>query len=79
MIGLGNDHRRFKASKVGTDPGTDVALLKIDENNLPSINFATATKRERSACDHERLKPNEKILMRVYSQGRSGYIALEAK
>jgi len=51
MIGLGNDHRRFKASKVGTDPGTDVALLKIDENNLPSINFATATKRERSACD----------------------------
>ena len=25
------------------------------------------------------LKPNEKILMRVYSQGRSGYVALEAK
>jgi len=27
----------------------------------------------------KRLKPDEKILMRVYSQGRSGYVALEAK
>src|SRR4051794_4445245 len=44
MIGLGNDLRRFKARKVGTDPGTDVALLKIDENNLPSVNFADSDK-----------------------------------
>jgi S1-C subfamily serine protease len=27
----------------------------------------------------KKLKPNEKTLMRVYSQGRSGYVALEAK
>jgi serine protease Do len=27
----------------------------------------------------EKLKANEKILLRVYSQGRSGYVALEAK
>jgi len=27
----------------------------------------------------KKLKLNEKILMRVYSQGRSGYVALEAK
>jgi len=27
----------------------------------------------------KKLKPNEKILMRVYSQGRSAYVALEAK
>jgi serine protease Do len=27
----------------------------------------------------KKLKPNEKILMRVYSQGRSSYIALEPK
>jgi hypothetical protein len=27
----------------------------------------------------KKLKPNEKVLMRVYSQGRSGYVALEAK
>ena len=44
MIGLGNDMRRFKAKKIGTDPGTDVALLKIDENNLPSVNFADSDK-----------------------------------
>jgi serine protease Do len=44
MIGLGNDLRKFKAEKVGTDPGTDVALLKIDENNLPAITFADSDK-----------------------------------
>jgi serine protease Do len=44
MIGLGNDLRRFKAKKVGADPGTDVALLKIDEKNLPSANFADSDK-----------------------------------
>jgi len=44
MIGLGNDLRKFKAKKVGTDPGTDVALLKIDENNLPSITFTDSEK-----------------------------------
>jgi S1-C subfamily serine protease len=27
----------------------------------------------------KKLKPNEKILMRVYSQGRGGYVALEPK
>ncbi|MBO0695821.1 MAG: PDZ domain-containing protein, partial [Verrucomicrobia bacterium] len=27
----------------------------------------------------KRLKPNEKLLLRVYSQGRSGYVALEQK
>src|SRR5205807_3658947 len=30
--------------KVGTDPGTDVALLKIDERNLPAITFADSDK-----------------------------------
>ena len=44
MIGLGNELRKFKAKKIGTDPGTDVALLKIDENNLPAVNFADSDK-----------------------------------
>ena len=35
---------KIRAKKIGTDPGTDVALLKIDENNLPSINFADSDK-----------------------------------
>ena len=44
MIGLGNDLRRLKAKKIGTDPGTDVALLKIDDNNLPAVTFADSDK-----------------------------------
>src|SRR5215813_6800213 len=44
MVGLGTDLRKFKAKKVGTDPGTDVALLKIDEKNLPAMTFADSDK-----------------------------------
>jgi serine protease Do len=33
-----NDHRKFKANVVGTDPGTDVAIIKInDGNDLPVV------------------------------------------
>ena len=31
------DRRQFEAKVIGLDPGTDLALLKIDENNLPYI------------------------------------------
>jgi len=44
MVGLGRELRKYKARKVGTDPGTDVALLKIDEKNLPAIAFADSEK-----------------------------------
>ena len=44
MVGLGIDLRKFKAKKVGTDSGTDVALLKIDDKNLPAITFADSDK-----------------------------------
>jgi serine protease Do len=44
MVGLGTDLRKYKAKKIGTDPGTDVALLKIDEKNLPGITFADSDK-----------------------------------
>lgn len=33
------DNRRFTARVVGTDPTTDLALLKIEANNLPFIPF----------------------------------------
>jgi serine protease Do len=32
-----NDKREFKATLVGTDPKTDVAVLKINANNLPTL------------------------------------------
>ena len=32
-----NDNRQFTATLVGTDPATDIALLKIDASGLPSI------------------------------------------
>jgi serine protease Do len=44
MVGLGTELRKYKAKKVGTDSGTDVALLKIDEKNLPAITFADSEK-----------------------------------
>src|SRR6058998_3202564 len=44
MVGLGTELRKYKAKKIGTDPGTDVALLKIDEKNLPAITFADSEK-----------------------------------
>jgi serine protease Do len=44
MVGLGTELRKYKAKKVGTDAGTDVALLKIEEKNLPAITFADSEK-----------------------------------
>ena len=35
-----NDRREYKASVVGADSRSDLALLKIDETGLPSVSFA---------------------------------------
>ena len=32
-----NDNRQFDATVVGTDPATDVAIIKIDADNLPAL------------------------------------------
>lgn len=37
-----NDNRSFTAKIVGTDPTTDLALLKIDANNLPMVKFGSS-------------------------------------
>jgi Do/DeqQ family serine protease len=37
-----NDHRTYTATVIGTDPSTDVALIKIEENNLPLVQFANS-------------------------------------
>ena len=37
-----NDNRQYKAKLIGTDPTTDIALLKIEENNLPHLKFGNS-------------------------------------
>lgn len=34
-----NDQRQFEATLIGTDPTTDIALLKIDAKDLPVVTF----------------------------------------
>ncbi len=36
------DGRTYEAQVVGTDPSTDLALLKIDEDNLPTLAFGNS-------------------------------------
>jgi serine protease Do len=38
------DNRTFKAEVIGTDPDTDLALIKIDQKNLPSLAFVDSDK-----------------------------------
>ena len=37
-----NDKRRYDARLVGTDPSTDIALLKVEADNLPYIPFGNS-------------------------------------
>jgi hypothetical protein len=67
--------------------GVARALLRQPKVGIPSahqIKKKSSHKQSvKSAKDvlviSKKLKPNEKTLMRVYSQGRSGFVALEAK
>ncbi|TSA26490.1 MAG: Do family serine endopeptidase, partial [Bacteroidetes bacterium] len=37
-----NDRRVFEASVIGTDPSTDIALVKIDQKDLPFLTFGNS-------------------------------------
>jgi serine protease Do len=37
-----NDKRDYRAEVIGTDPSTDIALLKIKENDLPFISYGNS-------------------------------------
>jgi len=37
-----NDKRTFKGKLIGTDPNTDIAVVKIDNGNMPYINFSNS-------------------------------------
>lgn len=47
-----NDNRKFEAKLIGTDPATDIALIKIEAKDLPTIPFG----------DSEKLKVGEWVL-----------------
>ena len=47
-----NDNRKFPAKVIGADPTTDIALIKIEANDLPTIPFG----------DSEKLKVGEWVL-----------------
>jgi len=40
------DKREFQARVVGADPGTDIAVLKVDAHNLPVLPFGDSSKLE---------------------------------
>ncbi|HWD90254.1 MAG TPA: trypsin-like peptidase domain-containing protein [Mucilaginibacter sp.] len=37
-----NDHHYYNAKVIGTDPNTDLALIKIDAHNLPVVKFGNS-------------------------------------
>jgi len=39
-----NNNQKYQASLVGADPATDVAIIKIDAGNLPTVPFADSDK-----------------------------------
>ena len=45
-----SDKREFKAKLVGTDAKTDIAVLKIDATNLPTITFGDSAKLRSWRC-----------------------------
>ncbi len=44
FVTIGKDRKEYKAKKIGADPGTDLAVLKIEGNNFPAIPFADSDK-----------------------------------
>jgi len=44
VVIIGNEKREYKAKKIGTDPGTDIAVLKIEAPNVRPIVFADSDK-----------------------------------
>jgi S1-C subfamily serine protease len=39
-----NDGRTFTGRVIGTDPKTDIALIKVNADNLPALTFADSNK-----------------------------------
>ncbi len=44
FVSIGLKRKEYKAKKIGADAGTDIAVLKIESKDLPSITFADSDK-----------------------------------
>lgn len=44
IVTLAGDKKEYVAKKIGTDPGTDLAVLKIDVKDVPAVTFADSDK-----------------------------------
>ncbi len=44
IVTFGRDKKEYKATKIGNDPATDIAVLKIDAANLTPITFTDSSK-----------------------------------
>ena len=44
IVKLGRNAKEYKATKIGTDPDSDLAVLKIEGKDLPAITFADSEK-----------------------------------
>lgn len=45
-VSIGDDKKIYAVKLIGTDAATDIAVLKIDENNLPAVTLADSDKLE---------------------------------
>ncbi len=45
-VALASGQKEFEAKVIGTDPSTDIAVLKVEANNLPAIPIADSDKLE---------------------------------
>ena len=44
IVTIGKDKHEYKATKIGNDPATDIAVLKIEATSLPSVTFTDSDK-----------------------------------
>jgi serine protease Do len=62
------------------DPDSPAAKAGLREGDvIQEVNKQPVKNAKELIAVTKKLKPSEKILIRVYSQGRSGYVALEPK
>src|SRR5690606_41589793 len=57
------DGREFKAELIGTDPKTDVAVIRIDGDHLPAVTLADSDRRSEEHTSE--LQSREKLVCRL--------------